>query len=262
MLDLFIGGISGILSRTIVAPLELYKIQRQNSFIPNTTFKDVINKEGVRYLWKGNGTNCVRIFPQYAINYYVFNSSKKYLFSSSKYSNLLSGGMGGVMSMMCCYPLETIRSRIALQTNHSHYKGIFDVVKKMKFKELYMGCQTSLIGYGFYSAFNYYFYFYYKNYFNDVLSNSTFKHLVCGSLTGISSISLTYPTDVVRRRLQLQGFHKNVPKYNGLIHCCKKMFVDEGIRGFYKGLGACYMKIIPATAFQWFFIEKFKKILL
>ena len=66
--DLLIGGLSGIISRTATAPLELWKMQRQNFFIPNSTFRDVLQKEGFRYLWKGNYTNCMRIFPQYSIN--------------------------------------------------------------------------------------------------------------------------------------------------------------------------------------------------
>ena len=39
--DAFIGGIGGAVSRTCVAPIELYRVQRQNSFIPNSTLKDV-----------------------------------------------------------------------------------------------------------------------------------------------------------------------------------------------------------------------------
>ncbi len=50
-IDLVIGGLSGVISRTLTAPLELYKIQRQNAFIPNSTIRDVLKKEGLRYLW-------------------------------------------------------------------------------------------------------------------------------------------------------------------------------------------------------------------
>ena len=48
--DLLIGGLSGIISRTSTSPLELMKMQQQNYFVPNTTFKDVVRKEGIRYL--------------------------------------------------------------------------------------------------------------------------------------------------------------------------------------------------------------------
>ena len=74
LIDLFIGGMGGIVSRTAVAPIELSRIQRQNHFIPNSTLTDVYKKEGLRYFWKGNGTNCVRIFPQLAVNYSIFRN--------------------------------------------------------------------------------------------------------------------------------------------------------------------------------------------
>ena len=75
--DLLIGGLSGIISRTSTSPLELMKMQQQNYFVPNTTFKDVVRKEGIRYLWKGNYTNCIRIFPQYSINFAAFQFFNK-----------------------------------------------------------------------------------------------------------------------------------------------------------------------------------------
>ena len=34
--DLISGAVAGVVSRTMVAPIELYRVQRQNSFIPNT----------------------------------------------------------------------------------------------------------------------------------------------------------------------------------------------------------------------------------
>ena len=46
LIDLVVGGLSGVISRTLTAPLELYKIQRQNAFIPNSTIRDVLKKGG------------------------------------------------------------------------------------------------------------------------------------------------------------------------------------------------------------------------
>ena len=77
-IEFLIGGIGGIVSRSAVAPIELNRIQRQNHFIPNTTLTDVYKKEGLRFFWKGNGTNCVRIFPQLAINYSIFRMVKPF----------------------------------------------------------------------------------------------------------------------------------------------------------------------------------------
>ena len=93
-IDALIGGIGGAVSRTAVAPIELFRIQRQNHFIPNSTLRDVCKKESFRYLWKGNGTNCIRIFPQLAVNYAVFRKTKDIndiCFKNKNVSNFVSG---------------------------------------------------------------------------------------------------------------------------------------------------------------------------
>ena len=43
-----ISACSSIVSKTGSSPLELWRLQRQNSFIPNSTLRDVIKKEGIR----------------------------------------------------------------------------------------------------------------------------------------------------------------------------------------------------------------------
>ena len=68
-----ISACSSVISKTGSAPLELWRLQRQNSFIPNSTLRDVIKKEGVRYLWKGNAVNLIKGVPQYSINYAIYS---------------------------------------------------------------------------------------------------------------------------------------------------------------------------------------------
>ena len=84
LLDLISGGLAGIISRTCVAPLELWKLQSQASYLPNASIKQVLKKEGVRYLWKGNFTNCIRVAPQIAVNFSVFEASKKHIHTNNK----------------------------------------------------------------------------------------------------------------------------------------------------------------------------------
>lgn len=92
--DIISGAIAGVVSRTAVAPIELYRIQRQNSFIPSSTIKEVLKKEGLRYLWKGNGTNCIRVVPQLAINWSVYQKIKpinESFIKNKKIANFVSG---------------------------------------------------------------------------------------------------------------------------------------------------------------------------
>ena len=73
-------------------------------------------------------------------------------FKKCEYNHFISGGVGGATSMLITYPLETIRSRIMLQTNHSHYKGLFNALKQLSIREYYLGLNCSLIGYSLYSS--------------------------------------------------------------------------------------------------------------
>lgn len=265
--DLLIGGISGIFSRTCTAPLELMKMQKQNYFIPHTTLQDVIKKEGVRYLWKGNYTNCVRVFPQYSINFAAFQFFNETIGShitNKNAKNIVSGSLAGLIAMTCVYPLETIRSRLALQTNKSHYSGMLDAFMKTTIREKYKGLGMSLLGFAPYNGLNFAFFYYYKNLLtqSNLIDAKDIINLICGGISGLSAVSCTYPSDLVRRRLQLQGFDRSVPKYNGIRDCFKKILEKEGIKGLYRGLGVCYIKIFPTVALQFWCIEKGKEIFL
>lgn len=274
--DLIIGGIAGIVSRTATAPLELRKIQEQNRFMPNTTLRDVIKKEGIAGLWKGNYANCIRIFPQMAINYAVYEYTKTNCFApflqtvdiqSQDLVHFLSGAAGGMVSMIAIYPLENARSRLSLQTNKAHYRSLADVIRKTPPLQLYNGLRMSLMGFAPYNAMNFMFYNKYKRLMNRWIDNredhnyqinSQVVNLLCGGMSGMTAVTATYPTDLIRRRLQLQGFDARVPKYNGIVDCIRKIYKADGIGGFYRGLGQCYIKIFPAIAIQFWTLEQLK----
>lgn len=261
-IDFFIGGLSGIISRTLTAPLELAKIQQQNTYMPNTSLREVLQKEGITGLWKGNYSNCVRIFPQMSINYafyQFFNEILQDIISHNQTLHFISGAFSGMIAMTLIYPLENARSRLSLQTNNDHYKGLMDVIIKTPKKQLYNGLRMSLIGFTPYNALNFMFYNYYKSIFGNEINNIHIQKLLCGGLSGMTAVTFTYPTDLIRRRLQLQGFDNKVPTYTGISDCIQKIYTSEGIRGMYRGLLQCYLKIIPATAIQFYIMEYFSK---
>jgi solute carrier family 25 (mitochondrial phosphate transporter), member 23/24/25/41 len=268
--NIILGGIAGSVSRTATAPLELYKMQRQNPYIKHTTLREVIQYEGVRGLWKGNLVNIYRIFPQMSINYYIYNYVKSmksvqiYSKENPSKAHLFSGTIGGIISTICVYPLDTVRSRLSLQTNNQYYDGIFDTFRKMTTRELYSGLSVGLMGFVPFNALNFVFYNLVKNKLTRC-ENSAFSstniltHLLSGGLAGVLSVTITYPTDVIRRRLHLQGFDDVVPVFNNTRECIRHIFFTEGFSGFYSGLFACYLKLFPAVGIQFSIMEYLKK---
>ena len=266
--DIIIGGVAGIVSRSTTAPLDLYKIQRQNFFIPNATIRDTIRKEGFRYLWKGNLTNCIKIFPYTGINYAVYSSTNKYI--TDNYSDksiflerhnlihLISGGVGGVVSTLCVYPLETVRTRLSLQLCRNKYKGIFDALYKIPKRELYGGLSVSICGFTIFNALNFFWFNKLKAHFPSEPMNPLSK-IFYGGTAGLLSIVVTYPSDLLRRRMQLRNYDSVVPKYNGVVDCIRKIYNSDGIFGFYKGFIPASIRIFPTIGIQFLCFETLKK---
>ena len=262
--DFLIGGTAAIVSRTITAPIELARLQIQNNYLKHNSISYVIRNEGFRHLWKGNWTNCIRVFPQYATNFMLYekfqSNIKKYVKNENSV-HLLSGGISGVISIMSIYPLETARTHLSLQTNNLKYTGLFNVLHKLSLRELYAGAKLTCFGYGPWNAINFASYNYYKTNFIQYENNSPsiFK-LLCGGFAGITAITITYPTDLIRRRLQMQSFSPEVPRYSGILDCVNKIYNKEGIKGLYLGLSINYIKTFPTLAIQFYALDTLKDI--
>lgn len=77
---------------------------------------------------------------------------------------------------------------------------------------------------------------------------SPYKRLICGGLAGITSVTFTYPLDIVRTRLSIQSAsfeglkHESRQKLPGMWGVLFAMYKNEG--GFF----ALYRGIIPTVA--------------
>ena len=272
LVDFLIGGTAGVISRTATAPIDLYKIQKQNHFIKDASFKDVLKREGVRYLWKGNLANSVKIGPYMAINFAVYNHLKnsvqksksenaiiKYLQEREALTRFITGSIGGASGVFFTYPLETTKTRLSMQMNKSKYTGIWNTMRKMSMKEMFGGLRISMMGFGLFNGLNFNFIDFYKKKLEGVEIEENTKRLLCGGITGVTSLTITYPTDLLRRRWQLIGFDPTVPKYNGISDAFKTIIREEGIRGLYRGIVAAQLRIFPTLAIQFWCIDTGKK---
>ena len=87
-------------------------------------------------------------------------------------------------------------------------------------------------------------------------------NLSLGAMAGGLAATITYPTDVVRRRMQLQGTKMlGGLHYTSSYDCVMQTFKAEGIRGLYKGLTACYLKVIPSMAISFMTFERLRVIM-
>lgn len=266
--NMLIGGVAGVISRTLTAPIELYKIQRQNYFLPDTTIKKTLEKEGIKGLWKGNLLNCCRIFPTMAINYGVLQTTRQQLEKHNTTSTttttttnmVISSMVSGIISVIVMNPLESLRTRFTLQVRNSEYTSLYDAFRKTSIRELYYGTNVALMGYVPFNIISFTCYHSLKPRINEWIPKkenenmNRFCKIVTGGLTGVFAVSFTYPTDLLRRRLHIQGF-SNSKIYESTSVCVNDIYKKEGIRGFYRGLLSAYLKLFPTIALQFGAIE-------
>lgn len=71
--------------------------------------------------------------------------------------------------------------------------------------------------------------------------------LTSGFISGAFGAFLTCPMDVVKTRLQVES--SNVQDgYKGILDCLVRIFREEGMTAFWKGVGARVMWVAPGTA--------------
>lgn len=304
--SLFAGGVAGGVSRTAVAPLErlkiLLQVQNPHSIKYNGTIqglKYIWRTEGVRGLFKGNGTNCARIVPNSAVKFFSYEEASKgilWLYQQQPGKEdaeltpglrLVSGACAGIIAMSATYPMDMVRGRLTVQTEKSpyQYRGIFHALSTVLREEgpraLYKGWLPSVIGVIPYVGLNFAVYGSLKDWLvktkpfglveDSELGVTT--RLACGAIAGTMGQTVAYPLDVIRRRMQMvgwkdassvvtgDGMSKAPLEYNGMIDAFRKTVRHEGFGALYKGLVPNSVKVVPSIAIAFVTYEKVKDVL-
>ena len=84
--------------------------------------------------------------------------------------------------------------------------------------------------------------------------------LTFGAISGLVGQTLTYPLDVVRRRMQMDGFVKGFNfQYKNTLHAMFTILKTEKFIGLFKGLSINYIKCIPMVSVSFTTYDLLKK---
>ncbi|XP_037025335.1 mitochondrial carnitine/acylcarnitine carrier protein-like [Bradysia coprophila] len=80
------------------------------------------------------------------------------------------------------------------------------------------------------------------------------KNFLAGGFGGMCLVIAGHPFDTIKVRLQTMSAPTNgmAPLYTGAFDCARKTLVNEGLRGFYKGMGTPIMMVTPNFALAFF----------
>lgn len=138
-----------------------------------------------------------------------------------------------------------------------------DIYREESFRALFKGLGPTLVGVIPARSINFFTYGNGKqiiaNEFNHGQENS-WVHLTAAACAGIVTGTATNPIWVVKTRLQLsQSSQSSGRNLVGSWEMIKKIFYEEGVRGFYKGLSASYLGVTEGTI-QWTLYERLKRL--
>ena len=166
------------MAKTCVAPLERVRILAQTGAAGSSgmgaTWRRVVEREGVRGLWRGNAINCARVFPSKAV-LFATNDMWKSVLGALVVGRSSSGGGGGgdgsgrrprvsweqrvgvsfaagslagLTSVMVTYPLDFLRTQMAGRVDASGHawRILRDTVRADGVRALYRGSSLTLAG--------------------------------------------------------------------------------------------------------------------
>ncbi|KAJ6695332.1 SOLUTE CARRIER FAMILY 25 [Salix koriyanagi] len=219
--SLFSGGVAGGVSRTSVAPLErlkiLLQVQNPHSIQYNGTIqclKYIWRTEGLRGLFKGNGTYCARIVPNSAVKFFSYEeeSERQTGKDDAQLTPLLRLGAGACAGNYC-HVSNLPNGHGSWSANcpdksPRQYRGIAHALSTVLIEEgpraLYKDWVPSVIG----VVSEWLDWLVKTKPFGLVEDNElgVARRLACVAAAGTVGQTVAYPLDMIRRRMQMVGW--------------------------------------------------------
>lgn len=202
------------------------------------------------------------------INSDLFNdeSDEKFL-NSGHY--LMCGFMAGWVTSIMTNPIWVIKTRmITSRLNDTnlpkdyYYKsmvdGILKIYKNEGVKGYYKGLSPALLNVS-QGALQFAIYDTLKNYINNNDPLTTFQYLYSSAASKMVSTVVFYPLQILRSRLQAIPHDNNsLVNRKTMISVSRDLIQNEGVKGFYKGIDANLIRVLPATCITFIVYEKMK----
>ncbi|XP_066251116.1 calcium-binding mitochondrial carrier protein SCaMC-2 [Euwallacea similis] len=271
------GGVAGAVSRSCTAPLDRLKVflqvQPSKQKIADC-LTNMVKEGGIAGLWRGNGMNVLKIAPESALKFAAYEQIKRLIKGDSKeslsiYERFFAGAIAGGVSQTIIYPLEVLKTRLALRKT-GQYSSIADAACKIYLSEgvnaFYRGYIPNILGIIPYAGIDLAVY--------ETLKRKYFKThsteeqpgfwmlLACGSASSTLGQMCSYPLALVRTRLQAQVIHASIDSstvsMSGVI---RTILQKEGVFGLYRGITPNFIKAIPAVSISYVTYEYASRIL-
>ncbi|CAD6235693.1 GSCOCG00007975001-RA-CDS [Cotesia congregata] len=180
----------------------------------------------------------------------------------------LSGGVGGIFTVITGHPLDTIKVRLQTSSgaNGVLYTGTWDCAKKIArnegFRGFYKGMGAPLCGVAPIFAISFLGFGLGKRLQQTGPDHelTAIQLFNAGAFSGVCTTIIMAPGERIKCLLQVQHGMDNV-KYNGPVDCIKQLYRQGGIRSIYKGTAATLMRDVPASGMYFMTYDLIQRLL-
>ena len=204
---------------------------------------------------------------------------------------LFAAGAGaGISATSATYPFDIMRTQFAIQGKEKAFSSMHSFISHTfstkGIRGFYAGLSPALVGIAPYMGLNFAIYETVKTFsespiftfnrqrtaqddrsYGRILAG-LFRKGACGAVAGGASKFIMYPLDTIKKRMQFQVLRNtldglgDVPKYANAWNCAARIYTEEGLRGFYRGIVPTVAKSVVATGVTFAAYEGVKDLLM
>ena len=279
------GASAGLISRFVVAPLDVVKIRLQLQ--PHTrsssgsplyrgtlqTMRHIVANEGITGLWKGNVPAELLYVSYAAVQFTTYRSTSMLLQrlrgqgagadgdakpAPHAAESFVCGAVGGAAGTAATYPLDLLRTRFAAQGNDRVYvslrRAVSDIRRDEGARGFFRGLAPALAQIMPYMGIFFAAYEGLRRPLGPLLPWGGTGDAAAGVLASVLAKTAVFPLDLARKRIQVQGptrgryVHKDIPEARGTLPTLRGILRRAGPRGLYRGLAVSLFKAAPNSA--------------